>query len=80
MKKIVLFLIPIVFFSCGPTPETVIMQTAAKLEMVYFKDTTTNVCFSAIKYGKDASNVDYKTFTCVPCDSLKHVSIYKLGK
>jgi len=80
MKKIVLFLIPILILGCGPQTDTVIKNWSSQWKMVYFKDTTTNLCFSAIKFGKDATSVDCKTFNCVPCDSLKHVTIFKIGK
>jgi hypothetical protein len=55
-------------------------KRSSQLQMVYFIDTTTNVCFGVLRYGKEVNTVDFKTFTCVPCDSLKYVSIYKIGK
>lgn len=43
-------------------------------------DTTTNLCFGGI-YNKDEQRIyiDTKTFSCVPCDSLKNVPISKIG-
>jgi hypothetical protein len=80
MKKVVLFLIPVIIASCGPSTETAIKKRAEQWKMIYFKDTTTGLCFSAINYGKEANTVDYKTFNCVSCDSLKKVSVFKIGK
>jgi hypothetical protein len=79
MKKIVLFFVIIVFTACNISTDSAIKKRAAQLSMVYFKDTTTNICFSAINYGDDANTVDFKSLNCVPCDSLKHVHIFKIG-
>lgn len=80
MKKLVLFLIPVLIVSCAPSTDSAIKKRAAQWRMVYFRDTTTGLCFSAINYGDEANTVDYKTFNCVSCDSLKKVPIFKIGK
>jgi hypothetical protein len=80
MRKIPLFLVLLVLACKKPTINKVSNQIAGQLKTVYFMDTTAKVCFGGIYY-KDASPIiiDPKTFSCVPCESLKNVPVTKIG-
>jgi hypothetical protein len=80
MRKIPLFLAIFIFSCNGPSIQKVSNDVARQLKTVYFMDTTTNLCFGGI-YGKEDRpvRIDAKTFSCVPCDSLKNVHISKIG-
>lgn len=70
-----LLLIGLVFLvSCTTTQE----QANAN-EMVYLKDTKTNLCFAA-PLNANGTGYDPRSITCVPCDSLKNVTIYNFKK
>ena len=44
--------------------------------IMYFKDTTTNLCFGKVESIVYAQiSTDVTSLTCVPCDSLKRIGI-----
>ncbi len=73
MKKLLFALI--LFCSCRGTTE----EKAAGISIVYLKDPSTNLCFSAVHRKDDDPFYDY-TISCVPCDSLNNVKIYLLNQ
>lgn len=46
-----------------------------KENLVYFKDEKTNLCFAAINSTNTSSLTETTSITCVPCDSLKNVTL-----
>ena len=72
MKKSLLLLSTILLFSCGVSTSDNMNIKGENL--VYFKDTRTNLCFAAVASRKAASfDTTGLGLTQVPCDSVKHL-------
>ena len=76
MKKlIVVSLLSIVTMtSCQQTKQS--NPDEIKKNLIYFQDSNTNLCFGAIN-SITAQGYEVTSVTCVPCDSLKNVSVLK---
>lgn len=74
MKKylscIIATIIVIIICSCSNK------STIPTIQVVYFKDPTTGICFSACTAGGTFSGTN--TMTCVPCDSLRNVEVFSI--
>lgn len=77
MKKliVVLSMLSIVTMtSCQQTKQS--NTDEIKKNLIYFKDSNTNLCFGAIN-SFSAQGYEVTSITCVPCDSLKNISVLK---
>lgn len=50
------------------------------MKLVYMRDSTTNLCFTAPAWGSSPTSFDTRALMCVPCDSLKNVTVYPIRK
>ncbi len=62
-----------VLFSCKNT----VGEDMPKVKsngIIYFKDTSTNLCFAKI-HSSTYNGFEVASITCVPCDSLKRIGL-----
>ena len=69
MKKILVVLLMVIFSSC---------DNNNPVQLSYYKDKRTGLCFSTLGYGTN-DHPNENTMSCVPCDSLKNVSVVELN-
>lgn len=77
MKKLIVVLSTLsilVMTSCQQTEQS--NPDEIKKNLIYFQDSNTNLCFGAIN-SITAQGYEVTSVTCVPCDSLKNVSVLK---
>ncbi len=70
----VLAIISLIICGCSEDKEKNIrsqLDSNISENMIYIKNTTTGICYSAIGYS-------IQTMCCVPCDSLKNVQVYTI--
>ncbi len=73
MKKVIIIL-TVFLFSCDA--RNVQIEDFNPERISYFKDSRTNLCFGVTGRVKGASLTNIAeslSFTCVPCDSVKHL-------
>lgn len=63
----------VVLTGCQFNSETNVKEV--KKNIVYFKDENTNLCFASINSTSTGSLSETTSIACVPCDSLKNVSV-----
>lgn len=88
----VVVMVLLVFMSCDKDPEKsknhdpesigIKKPNLAELEMVmenvsYIKDKKTGLCFLVNYSGKTVASYYVVNLTCVPCDSLKNVTVHE---
>ena len=81
MKKIVLSIIAVLTFSsCCESIQSHNEKKAEEImgKVIYAKDPKTGLCFVLTGSGERDSRTEINMLVCVPCDSLKNVSIINL--
>ena len=73
MKKYSVAALFVILTSCQISSD--INSAEVKENMIYFKDERTGLCFAAVGSTNSSSLSKDVSFTCVPCDSLKNVTL-----
>lgn len=74
MKKIVILSIIALMCLCSCQNSEKTNVKRVKNNMTYFKDDSTGLCFASVN-SISTQGGSYTSITCVPCDSLKNVTV-----